>query len=374
MGAVVSSLRGELEFGVGYVGDEPVSQQVRRAAWLESTGRIAQVWIADERFYRDVWVQLACCATATERIRLGVCVTDPFIRHPALTASAMATLDEVSGGRGVLGIGAGVSGFDALGIERTRPATAIREAVQLIRRLWAATGPVTFEGEVVGFRADHLYYPRRGDIGIYVAGRGPAVLQVAGELADGVIIGGFTGGTAFEYALDRVAQGEAKRDAGLAPLKKVSWVYFAVGADPVRAGQAAKRGIAVALWGSRTVLDRIGLRLPASLVRFMDANSYSLSPQVIEQAMELVPDELVEDFSISGTPEHCARKLNRLHAAGIDQVAIWPFPGPGQTVDTVVETFVEQVIPLVGAREMAPPAGLEPATGRLEGGCSIRLS
>src|SRR5262252_9130221 len=86
-------------------------------------------WLADERFFREVYSCLALCAARTRRIRLGPCVTDPYSRHAALTAMAIATLDEISNGRAALGIGAGISGFAELGIERRKPARAMREAI-----------------------------------------------------------------------------------------------------------------------------------------------------------------------------------------------------------------------------------------------------
>src|ERR671930_2187522 len=95
------------------------------------------LWIADERFFREVYASLTLCALRTKRVRLGPCVTDPYSRHPALTAMAIATLDEIAEGRVALGIGAGVSGLRELGIDGSRSATAIREAIELIRRLLA---------------------------------------------------------------------------------------------------------------------------------------------------------------------------------------------------------------------------------------------
>src|SRR2546425_10316476 len=102
----------------------------------EATG-YDDLWLADERFFREAYACLTLCALRTRRVRLGPCVTDPYTRHPALTAMAIATLDEISGGRAALGIGAGVSGFRELGVDPARSAVAVREAVELIRRLLA---------------------------------------------------------------------------------------------------------------------------------------------------------------------------------------------------------------------------------------------
>src|SRR5689334_18056422 len=116
------------------LGDQPAGHLAERARLAEACGFDA-VWVADERFYREVYSVLSQIASATQRIRLGPCVTDPFARHPALTAMAIATLDEISAGRAVLGLGAGVSGFAELDIRPHSRPRAIREAISLTRAL-----------------------------------------------------------------------------------------------------------------------------------------------------------------------------------------------------------------------------------------------
>src|ERR1700731_4136071 len=101
------------------LGDAPVGQMIERVKLAEAS-KFDKVWLADERFYREGYSCLAGFAEKTSRVSLGPCVTDPFARHPALTAMAIATLDEISSGRAVLGIGAGISGFAELGIERKK--------------------------------------------------------------------------------------------------------------------------------------------------------------------------------------------------------------------------------------------------------------
>src|SRR4051794_18965122 len=103
---------------------------------IEDLG-LGTLWYADERFYREPYVGLAACALATSRLLLGTCVTDPYTRHPALTAAAIASLDELSNGRAVLGLGAGISGYNNLGITLERPAIRLREAITMVRRLLA---------------------------------------------------------------------------------------------------------------------------------------------------------------------------------------------------------------------------------------------
>ena len=92
------------------LGNVPVAAD-GRARQARRSQRLRRVWVADERFYREVYSTLAILAQHTKPVNLGTCVTDPFARHPALTAMAIATLDEISDKRAILGVGAGISGF-----------------------------------------------------------------------------------------------------------------------------------------------------------------------------------------------------------------------------------------------------------------------
>jgi 5,10-methylenetetrahydromethanopterin reductase len=302
--------------------------------------------VLDERFHRDVWVQLGQLAAVTDRLRLATCVTDPFIRHPALTASAIATLDESSGGRAILGLGAGASGFAALGIDRTQPALALREAIELMRLLWAADGPMDYEGRTTAFRGDRLLYPVPRSIPVHVAGRGPKILELAGEVADGVLVATFVDGPLLDHSLARVAAGESRRSSALGPLRRLAWVYVAVDEDGAAARRAVTRGVVVALFGSRQVLGDIGIELPDDLLAAVASMHYSFTPETLDRIAPLIPDELRDACSIAGTAEEVAARLRGLGDRGFDEIAIWPFPSEGGTMDDLVETLVERVIPL----------------------------
>jgi 5,10-methylenetetrahydromethanopterin reductase len=129
----------------------PVAQFVARARLAEANGYSA-VWVADERFYREVYSCLGQIAANTAKVLVGPCVTDPFARHPALTAMAIATLDEISGRRAILGIGAGISGFAELGIDRRKPARAIHRAERVFRRFSQARLRLSTRTGIVAWR------------------------------------------------------------------------------------------------------------------------------------------------------------------------------------------------------------------------------
>jgi len=220
------------------LGDAPVKQMVGRAKLAESSG-FDKVWLADERFYREVYACLAVLAASTNQVGLGPCVTDPFARHPALTAMAIATLDEISGGRAVLGIGAGISGFAELGIERKKPPRAMREAIELIRALLRGE-EVDFHGEVVRFRNGHLSFkPAREDIPVYVASNGPLGQRMAGALADAVIMEA-CGSVAEVRALRaEVARGAEKAERDPRQVKLIARLNACVTAEGQTSGAPA---------------------------------------------------------------------------------------------------------------------------------------
>src|SRR5271167_1542859 len=243
------------------LGDAPVAQLVERAKLAEAN-TYSTVWVADERFYREVYSCLGQLAAHTTKVLLGPCVTDPFARHPALTAMAIATLDEISGGRAILGIGAGISGFAELAIECRKPARAIREAIELIRALLRGE-IVDFHGKVVSFTHGRLSFPSiRPEIPIYVASNGPLGQRMAGELADGVIMEACA--SAAEVRAFRAAVDSAAREAGRDPhaIRIIARLNTCIAADGRVARDAVRPTVARYLGArSRTVAAQ-GLALP----------------------------------------------------------------------------------------------------------------
>ncbi|CAN5718445.1 5,10-methylenetetrahydromethanopterin reductase [soil metagenome] len=324
------------------------------ASRLDAVPGLSSLWVFDERFGRDPWVTLGILGALTDRLRLGTCVTDAFIRHPALTGAAIATLAEATQGRAVLGLGAGVSGFRALGIVRQAPATALREAIGFLRALWASPGDFEFEGRAFSFSAARLHFAPVARVPIMIAGRGPRILRLAGELADEVLVATFTDGPLLDHSLERLAEGVAARPPELGPLVRGAWVYASVDDDREAARAAVREGIAVALWGSRPILEELGIALPDDLRQLMDATAYAHTPEVIGRAARLIPDELVDVCSIAGTPQECRERFGRLAARGFEHIAVWPFAPEGRPVEGVIERLVNDIIPAVADAAGSP--------------------
>jgi 5,10-methylenetetrahydromethanopterin reductase len=333
----------DVEYGLALPLGAPVARVVDVAAEAERLG-YRWLWVNDDRLERDPFTLLAAIAERTEHIRLGPGVTNPYSRHPALLATAIATLDELSGGRAVLGLGAGGTNHRALGIERTAPADTLRDAIELIRALLAGS-TATVDGRVVRARDARLDFPARAGIPLYVGSRGPRVLELAGGLADGVIVGNVATRAGWEYATERIAEGA--RRAGREPedVKLVAWFYTCVDDDDDRALDAVRPMAATSIVTSRPVLADLGIELPRDFEREMEACDWSLSPPDVERAGQLLPPELVRRFALAGTPETCRRTLRELSEAfpRIEQVTIVPFAPAGGSVAGIARRFIHEV-------------------------------
>jgi len=336
-------------YGIGLPPEAPVPDLLDLAEGAERLG-YDYVWVNDERLERDPFTVLAAIAMRTGRIRIGPGVTNPYSRHPALLATAAATLDELSGARAVLGIGAGGTNHAALGITREAPVVALREALSVIRGLLAGE-TVTVEGRVIRAAEAKLGFEARAGLPIYIGARGPKVLELAGELADGVIVGNVASEAGWRYALERVAKGAGRASRDLGDLALVAWVYACVADDGEAALDAIRPMAATSLVTSRPVLDKIGIEIPEAFAREMDSTGWSLSRESVTRAGRTLPPEVVNRFGIAGPPAECRERLDALLRTfpEISQVAIVPYAPPGGRVTDTVERFITEVAATSGA-------------------------
>lgn len=338
----------EVRVSVAVPPEGPLAEIVELAVEAEGLGCLT-VWVNDDRLQKDVFTVLAAIAQGTREIRLGPGVTNPYSRHPALLATAIATLDELAGGRAVLGLGAGGTNHRALGVERRAPATALREAVMIVRDLLAGKR-VTVDGSVMHAYEAQLDFPSlRPDLPIYIGARGPKVLKVAGELADGVIVGNIASTEGWSYALDRVEEGcrRAERDPDEVAL--TAWVACAVADDTAAAIDAVRPMVATSLTTSRPILPELGIQVPRGFARVMEQHGWTPSRAAVQQAAGEVAVELVRRFAIAGAASDCRAHVEVLLDAvpRLSELAIIPFPIAGQRNIDVVRAFCRDVIPAV---------------------------
>ena len=332
--------------GVLLMGDLAAENLASLACRLEEWG-YDYIWLADERFFREIYASLTLCALNTKKIQLGVCVTDPYSRHPALTAMAIATLDEISEGRAVLGIGAGVSGFGELGIERARPALAMREMVGLVRKLM--TGEyVDFQGRMVQFNHGALNFtPIRADLPIYVASNAPRGLQVAGELADGAIVSGCAEEASVDYAKGLIAKGTRKAGRDLAEIDLVARLNCCVSTDGQGARNAIRTATIRSLPGHLNFGTAAGMEVAPDLAALLSQMGYTHDDATLADMARRVPDHIVDAMTLAGTPEEVAQRVGRIVRRGVNQILVRPSPSPEGGIDGTLEAFATQVMPTV---------------------------
>jgi len=325
------------------LGDTPVSQLAERARFAEACG-FDTVWIADERFYREVYSCLTRVALATSRVRLGPCVTDPFARHPALTAMAIATLDEIADGRAVLGLGAGVSGFTELGIQPRKPPRALRESIALIRALLSGE-TVDVQGEVISFRDGHLSFePPRSDIPVVVASNGPLGQRAAGAVADGAIMeacGSVAEALAFRIEVARGAQSTGRDPRSV---RLTARLNSCVAVDGRRARDVVRPTVARLLGrGSLKLATAVaqGLTLPPESTAPMANAPYALGVQPYLPLLPLITDRHVDAFTLAGTKDEVTAHIIELRKAGIDSIIIRPLAADDAPVEATIAALGE---------------------------------
>jgi len=321
------------------------------AAELIRLGRLAEelgyqtLWYVDVRLMRECYVGLASLAMATRRIRLATGVTDPYSRHPALTAAAIASLDELSEGRAVLGLGLGGSGFRELGIEKTLPVAALREGIGIVRGLLRGE-EVTVAGKVLSLTGARLQFAPHGAVPIYIATQGAQISRLAGELADGVLIANTLHPPALDLYLAQLAAGAAKAGRALSDIDvNLRW-ELCIADDEAAAMQVMRRRLAQRIvngYPNLRFLEALDVRLPQA---FLDVAARK-DPALIAEAMAALPEEVLARSVLAGNPARVAAGISAMLRPGVTGMTIRPHACPGSSTEDVVRRFAREVVPLL---------------------------
>jgi 5,10-methylenetetrahydromethanopterin reductase len=286
----------------------------------------------------DIWVELALAAAATERLRLGPGVTNPRTRHPAVTASAAATLAAESGGRVTLGFGRGDSALTQIGGEPT-PMDEFERALEALQRYLAGERP-----EVWGFVGKIAWLPREGEakVPVAVAATGPRVIAAAARLAEEV---DFTVGAEEErlrWAVETARSaaeaagrgGSASGGGGAAtvagqpnaPLRLGAYVNVAVADDRATARDLIR--------GSTSTLARFGTEgAPADglstvtregIERLGAAYREAQHGQSAGAAAQGLSDEFIDRFAVCGAVDEVTERLLALRDLGLERLIVVP--------------------------------------------------
>jgi 5,10-methylenetetrahydromethanopterin reductase len=295
-------------------------------AHAESKGFEA-VWQAESRLVREATVPLAAYASATRRIKVGSGVSDCWSRNPARLAATFSTLDDLAPGRVLLGLGAWWDPLAAkVGIARTHPLTVMREVVTAVRGL-LGNETVTFHGEWVhltGVELDYVYQERRPkDVPIYIGATGDRMLELAGEIADGVVLNYLVSPDYNERALEHLERGLARAGRAMDDLDRPQLVVCSVHEDEKTALDMARLMVTQYLGQQPHIMRASGV--PQSLVDAVgEMLTWPATHEQVEHASRLVPDEVVGMLTASGTPAQARARVADYMAHGCTCPILYP--------------------------------------------------
>jgi len=303
------------------------------SVWTEDLTPLAATQPNPHQYF-DPLVMMGAAATHTERIRLGVVVTDLIAKHPAAVAQAALTVDHLSKGRTIVGVGSGERmNVTPYGMDFERPVARLAEGIEVMRLLWEAEGPVDHDGEFFPLRSAVLGLSPYGDTPpIWVAAHGPRMLRLTGRLGDGWLPTKIPVG---EYARSREVILQAGREAGrdMEPFTPAMLGYVMLAPDEATLARLA----------SEPLVRFLCMTLPPETFRELgvepplpEGGFHNLIPAAVPRAEALriidgIPPEVVRSYAFCGTPEQVVEQIRTYEAAGLRHLICWnitPFGDP----------------------------------------------
>ncbi|MDO9044236.1 MAG: 5,10-methylenetetrahydromethanopterin reductase [Methanobacteriaceae archaeon] len=324
-----------MKFGIEFVPNEPIEKIVKLVKLAEDVG-FEYAWITDHYNNKNVYETLALIAAGTETIKMGPGVTNPYVRSPAITASAMTTLDELSNGRAVLGIGPGDKAtFDSLGIPWDKPVSTVKNAIEMMTTLMAG-GKTESGAQLGGTKAVQEKIP------IYMGAQGPMMLKTAGGFSDGALINA-SNPKDYEAAVPLIKEGASAAGKSIDDVDVAAYTCTSIDDDAAKALGAAKIVVAFIAAGSPPpVLERHGLApdTGAKIGEMIGKGDFG-------GAIGAVSDDLMEAFSIVGTPDDLIPKIEALGEQGVTQYVVGSPIGPDKEksiklMGEVISTFAKR--------------------------------
>ena len=316
-----------------------VQEAVDRARRAEQLGFEA-VFFADSQMNNvDPYQVMAMCANNTKKIRFGTAVTNMVYRDPTITANSFATLNEISEGRAIIGMGTGDGPVYSLGRTATR-LVEFEKGLRTIRDLLHDRGiDVAKSRERAGGNVK-LKVGKR-PVPIYISAEGPKTLAVAGRTCDGVILGTGFAKPVTDWARQRIAEGAKEAGRTLAEIDIMPAGMIVVDED----GDLARRRVRSRMANRahhnfRFTMETVPEGEAAGVRRFMD--NFDISKPIEERIdPSFVTDYLLDRFTIAGTPQECIEKVKRLESDGIKRILLTP---PNAIYDQVMDAWGERVI------------------------------
>jgi len=325
-----------------------IQEELELARYMEERG-FSEIWQGDNRLARDCIVLMSAFLTHTRRLKVGSGVLPIWTRNPAVIAATFSSMWELGGkvegeGRVLLGLGAWWEPIASrVGVQMSKPLKAMRENVESIRQLLTME-TITYQGEFVNLEnvsLDVVYgdtSPR--DIPIYIGATGPKMLELAGEICDGVCL---NYGVSVDYvkrAITLVEKGAKKAGKTLADIDLPELMVVSMSdEDPDAALHAGKKLAAYYFATEPHIMKASGVdeEIADQAKALM---GWPATEEDYERASAVIPDEIVRDIMAVGTAEDCRRKVREYLEAGVTCPILYPLRG---NIKEVIDAFADGV-------------------------------
>lgn len=297
------------------------------------------VWQAESRLVRDAIVPMAAFAAVTSRIRVGSGVINNWTRNAAIVAATFSTLDDLAPSRILCGIGAWWEPLASkVGVDRRRPLQAMREIVEVVRRLLAME-TVSYQGEFVHLsdvEIDIVHGDRSPkNVPIYIGATGDQMLELGGEIGDGVLMNYLVSPQYNERAVEHIERGARKAGRTLDQVDRPQLVVVSMDHDRDRALDNARELVTQYLGQQPHIMKASGVSEDV-LEDIQRVLTWPATEEQIRQAMKLVPDEVVQLITASGTPDEVRTKVQEYLDAGCTCPVLYPL---GDDVRLMIDAF-----------------------------------
>ncbi len=316
---------------------------MKLAQFAEQNGFEA-VWQAESRLVRDAIVPMAAFAAVTERIKVGSGVINNWTRNIGLLASTFLTLDDLAPDRIICGIGAWWDPLAAnVGIKRRKPLLAMRETIEVMRRLLAMEN-VTFEGEfhqVKGIELDVVHGRREPrNVPIMLGATGPKMMELTGEIADGAVLNYCVPPEYNHTALARLTAGAEKAGRTLDDIDRPQLVVCSVDNDKSKALDGA-RWLLTQYIAQQPHITKASNTPQETVDQIQSILGWPATKEQIQEAMKLVPDDLVQRITASGRPDEVKAKVREYVANGCTCPILYPLGDPYLMIEVFSDGFSE---------------------------------
>ena len=297
------------------------------------------VWQAESRLVRNAIVPMAAYAAVTDRLKVGSGVINNWTRNIGLLAATFLTLDDLAPGRVICGLGAWWDPLAAnVGIERRKPMLAMRETVELLRRLLNMEN-VTFEGEfhnVKGIELDVVHGRREPrDVPIMIGATGPKMMEMTGEIADGAVLNYCVPPEYNDDALKHLEAGATKAGRTLDDIDRPQLIVCSVDEDREKALDSTRELLTQYLAQQPHIAKASGVS-PDVVKEIQSILGWPATHEQIKSAKHLVSNELIERITASGTPDEARAKVQQYVDRGATAPILYPVGGG---VKTLIDTF-----------------------------------